>query len=106
MEFTHSDSNPTPDSIQLIGYAPTVNVASNMSHMININIGKPKSLLVTKESIRWVVRAVSLFPKVSVSFNAPEINPYFSFAIADSTSSPNVFSIFILSLSRIAIHLS
>ena len=79
-------------------------VASNISHIKKINIGNPNSLFVTKESIIRVVFASSLSPGLYVYAKAPDMNPYFSLAIADSMSSLSVASIFSTSALRIFIN--
>ncbi len=86
----NSESQLTPSSIQPMGYAPIWNVAQNISHITSRNSGKPKSLLVTNESMILVVLRSSFSYCTNVSFNAPCMKPYFSEAITELTSSPRL----------------
>ena len=42
---------PMPMSIQFIGYSPNLKVASNITHIKKINMGKPNKRWVTKLSM-------------------------------------------------------
>ena len=106
MPLTVSPMNATRLSIHSCGYAPKENVVLNMSHIRNRNIGNPKTLLVTTESIIVVFLFCSLLPGTYVSFKAPEMNPYFSSEIALSTSSPSCFFTLSTAASRSSAHLS
>ncbi len=72
-----------------------------MANIIKRNIGKPNSLLVTNASIIRVESFVSASPLTRVSARAPAMNPYFSSAIAEETSSFRTVSIRCSSLSRV-----
>ena len=98
-----SPINPTPASIQSIGYCPMVKVAQNISHIMNMKIGNPNSLLVTTASIIAVVLASSLSSVWSVSRSPPDTNPYFELAITVAISSSCDFSISATSESRSAL---
>ena len=90
----------TPESIQSIGYCPRENVVWNMINIRAMKIGYPQYLLVTTLSMRAVLLKVFLgLARVSVSFRAPSIKPYFASITAFSGVSCSSFFTFATSSS-------
>ena len=89
-EPSQSPSQPTPASIQSMGYCPSEKVVWNITKRIRKKMGKPSHRFDSTLSIRCVARYVSSFVPVRkpASVSAPLMKPYFASMMAVSASVP------------------